>query len=318
MDLSIIIVNYKTKDLLDECLESVVKNIKQVKFELIVIDNNSQDGSVQMLKEKYPQVILIKNQNNLGFAKACNQGIKRSCGKYLFFLNPDTLIDSNIFANIIEFLEANPKVGVGGCFLYYPDRSPQASFYRFPTILTSIGKMFSLFRILPRNIITSAFFEDYSFNNISNDIDRACGAAMIVRRKAIEQAGGFDEDYFMYNEELDLCYRIKERGWEISPIPETKVIHYHQQGGQQNAGLTTFHKIKTELLFFKKFHSWYKVLIIRMIQFLGILFRVLFWLIKYLLVKKQKRLNRGKLCSYLKLLFSNLDYSKSLFNMEVR
>ncbi|UCB51985.1 MAG: glycosyltransferase family 2 protein [Candidatus Zixiibacteriota bacterium] len=312
MDLSVIIVNYKTKDLLDRCLQSLLRSTQAAEFEIIVIDNNSRDGSIHMLEKEYPQVTLIKNQENLGFAKACNQGIRIAEGKYVFILNPDTLIEDNTLANIIDFMESNPKVGIGGCHIYSRRGKPQSCFYKFPTLLSYFSRMLSLFRILPRSRLTQEFFWEYPDDNIARPVDRVLGAAMVLRKEAVEQIGLFDERYFMYAEELDLCYRARQGGWEVYPIPDTEVIHYHQQSSLQNVRKTTFHTFKSDFLFFKKFFPQHKVALLRLMQFCAISLRLMTWSAVYLFSSTKRTFAKEKLFGYVKLLLSNFDYSESI------
>lgn len=311
--LSIIIVNWKVKKLLKDCLNSIFFDTSQKNFEVIVVDNNSKDGSVEMIEREFPQIRLIENRENAGFGRACNQGLRIAKGRYSFILNPDTLIKPNTLQNIIGFMESNPKVGIGGCYVYYPDGKPQTSFYKFPTVLSYFSRMLSLFRILPRNRLTQKFFWEYVNNNIAGTVDRVLGGAMVLRKETLEHIGVFDQAYFMYAEELDLCYRAKQMGWEVSTIPNTEIIHYHQQSSLKNIRKTTFHKFKSDFIFFKRFYPGYKIIFFRMMQFWGIFFRLLTWWGIYLFNPSKKTLAEEKLSGYVKLLFSNFDYSKSLF-----
>jgi GT2 family glycosyltransferase len=312
-ELSIIIVSWKVKNLLKNCLDSIFSDTSEKKSEVIVVDNNSQDGSVEMIQSEFPQVSLISNQENVGFGKACNQAIRIAQGNYIFILNPDTIVKPDTLQNIVNFMDCNPKVGIGGCYVYYPNGTPQSSFYRFPTLLSYFSRMFSLFRILSRNRFTQKFFWEYEDNNIAGPIDRVLGGAMVLRKETLRQIGTFDEVYFMYAEELDLCYRAKQMGWKVSTIPNTEIVHYHQQSSLQNIRETTFHGFKSDFLFFKKFYPVYKLIIFRIMQFCGIFFRLLSWLGIYLYGTSKKTLAKEKLAGYLRLLFSNFDYSKSIF-----
>jgi GT2 family glycosyltransferase len=313
MQLSIIIVNWNVRELLRECLNSVFSDFQEPSGEVIVVDNASKDSSVEMIRAVFPQVKLIVNRDNYGFAKACNQGIKVARGRYLFILNPDTLVKPGTLPNIINFMESNPEVGIGGCYVFYPGGKPQSSFYRFPTLLTYFSRMLSFFRILPINRFTQNFFWEYKDNNISGKVDRVLGGAMVVRKETVEQVGGFDEAYFMYSEELDLCYRARQVGWEVSTIPHTEIIHYHMQSGLQNIREITFHSFKSDFIFFKKFYPANKLTLIRIMQLCGIFFRLLTWGGIYLFAPAKKTLAKEKFLGYTKLLFSNFDYSKSLF-----
>lgn len=309
MDLSIIIVNWKVKELLNGCLNSIFSCLPGEEFEVIVIDNASQDGSVEMIKKNFPQVKLIVNKKNLGFAKACNQGIKIAQGRYLFLLNPDTEVTNNIQEKIINFMESHPEVGVGGCYLYFQDRRIQTSFYKFTTLASHLGRALLLYSFLPKNHLTAPFFPDY-FRR-SQSIERVCGGAMVVRREAFEEVGLFDESFFLYYEDEDLCYRMKQEGWKIAPIPNTKVIHYHNRSGGKNIRKIIFSSYQSQLLFFKKFNPFYKVLIFRIIQFVGVSIRFFYWFFRFLTNPNVREFSE-KFLGYLKVLLSNFHYPKSL------
>jgi GT2 family glycosyltransferase len=167
-----------------------VEGEEPIGFEVIVIDNNSQDGTVEMMRQKFPQFKLIINSNNRGFARACNQGIMASRGKYLFFLNPDTEVGCNTYNLIIAFMESHLRIGVAGCYLYYPGGKIQTSFYKFTSILNHLGRALLLYTILPKIRLTTPFFRDYCMEDEA--IERVCGGAMVVRREAIEDVGFFD------------------------------------------------------------------------------------------------------------------------------
>jgi hypothetical protein len=309
---SIIIVNWNVKELLRECLNSIFSHLTKPSYEVIVIDNASEDDSVEMIRTQFQQVKIIVNHVNYGFAKACNQGIKIAQGEYFFILNPDTIITSNTLKSIIDFMDFNSTVGVGGCYIYYPNGKPQPSFYKFPSLANSFGRMFSLFRFLPRTVLTNYFFDDYPINRIPETVDRVLGGAMVLRKKALDEVGLFDEAYFMYAEEVDLCYRIEKKGWAVAPIPNTKVYHFHEQSSLQDVKTTTFHKLKSDFIFFNKFYPFYQVVLLRFIQFLGTSFRSIFWLVLYLFSSKNRQLSKNKFLGYIKVLLFNFSYSKSL------
>lgn len=309
MDLSIIIVNWKVKELLKQCLNSIFSHLSGQEFEVIVVDNSSQDGSVEMIKNDFPEIKLIVNQSNLGFAKACNQGIRIARGKYLFLLNPDTQLTDNIQEKIINFMESHPEVGVGGCYLYYPNGRIQTSFYKFTSLTNHLGRAFLFYTFLPKNRLTALFFSDFLTDNQS--IDRVTGGAMVVRRETFEEAGLFDESFFLYYEDEDLCYRIKKTGWKIAPIPDTKVIHHYNKSSEKNITNAIFSSCRSQLQFFRKFNPFYKVLIFRAIQFVGVSLRFIYWFFKFLTRPNQKEFSQ-RFLGYLKILHSDFYYSKSL------
>jgi GT2 family glycosyltransferase len=309
MDLSVIIVNYKTKDFLDHCLESLLSSAPGTSSEIIVIDNDSQDGTREMMKQKYPQVTLIINHANYGFARACNQGIMASKGEYLFFLNPDTVIDSNTYDLILAFMKTQPRIGVAGCYLYSPDGRIQTSFYRFTSIPNQLGRALLLYTILPRIRITTPFFREYLREEYATE--QVCGGAMVVRREAIEDVGLFDEAFFLYYEDEDLCYRMTQKGWKIASIPGTRIIHYHDQSSKKNIKKAIFSSYKSQFLFYNKYHTFLKILIFRIIQTFAVTVRSCFWFYKTMSGKNQREA-KLKLIGYLSVLLSDFYYRRSL------
>jgi len=179
-------------------------------------------------------------------------------------------------------------------------------------LLSYFSRMLSLFRILPRTRLTQKFFWEYSDDNIAGPVDRVLGTSMVLRKEALERIGLFDEGYFMYAEELDLCYRARQEGWEIYPIPNAEVIHYHQQSSLQNIRNTTFHTFKSDFLFFRKFFPHYKVVLLRMMQLCAICLRLMTWAAVYLFSSSKRTFAKERLSGYVKLLLSNFDYSKSI------
>jgi hypothetical protein len=172
--------------------------------------------------------------------------------------------------------------------------------------------MFSLFRFLPRTVLTNFFFDDYPNNRVPEMVDRVLGGAMVLRKKALDEVGLFDEAYFIYAEEVDLCYRMRKKGWTVAPIPNTKIYHFHEQSSLQDIKTTTFYKLKSDFIFFNKFYPFYQVVLLRFIQFLGTSLRSVFWLMLYLFSSKNRQFSKNKLSGYIKVLLSNFNYSKSL------
>ncbi|MDP3025605.1 MAG: glycosyltransferase family 2 protein [candidate division Zixibacteria bacterium] len=307
--LSIIIVNWNVQELLKECLNSIFLNFSEENYEVIVIDNASEDDSVERIKEKFPQVKLIVNKENYGFAKACNQGLKIARGEYLFLLNPDARVDPLTLNRIIEFMQENPEVGVGGCYVCNPDGGPQESFYRFPSLLNTFGRMFSLFRILPLNRLTQPFFWNYPLENVPQNIDRVLGGAMVIRREALEQAGYMDESYFLYGEDMDLCYRLKKSGWKISPILGAKVSHYQGQSSKQDLEKVIFFRFQNEFIFIKKFYPISQIALFRLLQIMGASLRLGFWALLFLLNPENPE-TKQNLKGYLKVLLAPWNYKE--------
>lgn len=311
MELSIIIVNWNVRELLNRCLNSIFFHLGGQEFEVIVVDNASQDGSVEMIRQQFPQVKLIANSENCGFARACNQGIKIAEGKYLLILNPDTEVINNIQDKVSDFMESHPEVGVGGCYLFYPDGRIQASFFKFTSLMNHLGRALLLYSFLPKNNLTAPFFLDYI--KLDQPIERVCGGAMVVRREAFEEVGLFDESFFLYYEDEDFCYRTKQKGWKITPIPYTKIIHHYDQSGKKNVRQAIFSSYRSQFLFYKKFHAFHKVVVFRLIQWTGVLMRTIFWFFKAINDANQE-ISKQKFLGYLSLLLSDFYYRKSLMN----
>jgi len=226
--LSIIIVNWNVKDLVEECIKSVYFQTKKVIFEIIVVDNNSTDGSIEMLEKQFQQIHLIKNNENLGFARANNQAIKRSKGECILLLNPDTVVRDRAIEKMIEFMESHPRAGACGCKLILPNGEPQSGAAGFfPSIVTIFNYYFFLSYIFPSNYFLRGFFLRQAYVGIDPiEVDWVSAASMMVRKKVIGVAGLLNEDYFMYVEDMEWCKRIKEKGWEIYYLPEPSIIHY--------------------------------------------------------------------------------------------
>ena len=225
MDLSIIIVSFNTKELLKECLNSILRageqGSKKVKIEVIVIDNASGDSSAKMVEKDFPKIILIKNKDNLGFAQANNQGIKKTRGKYLLLLNSDTRVKPGPLEKLIQFAQKHPEAGIVGAKLVDPDGSVQPSVYHFPTLWRAIREYW---------LGQKGVYEKYSPQGKKTvEVEAVTGAAMLIPRKTIEKVGLLDERYFMYFEDLDYCQRVKQAGLKVYYLPEAEIIHHHGQ-----------------------------------------------------------------------------------------
>jgi GT2 family glycosyltransferase len=227
MDLSVIIVNYNVKYFLEQCLHAVERACEGIEAEVIVVDNNSVDGSVGEIRRKFPRVRMIENKENLGFSKANNQAIRESTGRYVLLLNPDTVVEEDTFRKCISFMESHPDAGALGVKMidgkgeFLPE-SKRA----LPTPTVSFYKMFGLSTLFPR----SRRFGKYHLGHLNMDethqVDVLAGAFMFIRRSVLDEVGLLDESFFMYGEDIDLSYRITKAGYGIYYYPETTIIHY--------------------------------------------------------------------------------------------
>ncbi|PJC57545.1 MAG: glycosyl transferase, partial [Ignavibacteria bacterium CG_4_9_14_0_2_um_filter_37_13] len=227
MDLSIIIVNYNVKEFLQNLLTSLSKAVANLSSEIIVVDNGSDDGSVELLRNKFPQVTLISNEENLGFSKANNLGLRIAKGKNLLLLNPDTIVQEDTFEKLIKFFEEHQDAGMIGCKILNPDGTLQLACRRsFPGPWTSFCKVSGLSTMFPKSKIFARYNLTFLDEDQSYEVDAISGSFMMVRREVFENIGGLDEQFFMYGEDLDWCYRVQKTGWKVYYVHETTIIHY--------------------------------------------------------------------------------------------
>lgn len=227
LQVSVIIVNFNVREFLHHALVSLQKAMKGIKGEIIVVDNASDDGSVEMIRRRFPSVTLIANKINLGFAKANNLGLKKAKGKHLLLINPDTLVQEDTLRVMVKFFEDNPDVGLAGCKILNPDGSFQLPCRRsFPTPWVAFTKMSGFSALFPNTRLFGRYNLTYLNPDETYEIDAVSGSFMMLRREAYEKVGGLDEDFFMYGEDLDWCYRIQQAGWKNYYVHSTKIIHY--------------------------------------------------------------------------------------------
>lgn len=228
IDLSIIILSYNTKELLRECLLSIRHNKpRAINYEVIVVDNASVDSSAEMVRKEFPDVMLIANAKNLGFSAGNNVGIPKAKGRYVLFLNPDTLVYSKTLETMVKFMDKNLDVGAATCKVLLKNGRLDDSCHRgFPTPWRAFCHFSGLSKIFPKLALFSGYNLTYKSLSSIHEIDSCSGAFMIVRQKAGKEVGWWDEDYFWYGEDLDFCYRLKGRGWKIYFVPTVKILHY--------------------------------------------------------------------------------------------
>lgn len=229
MELSIIIVNYNVKHFLEQCLYSVQKAVNNsgAETEIIVIDNHSKDNTLPFVRPSFPCIKFFSNDENVGFAKACNQGYKLSCGKYVLFLNPDTIVPEDCFAKCLSFFELHPDAGaVGVKMLDGRGKLLKESKRAFPSPVTSLFKLFGFARLFPRSSTFSKYHLGHLDENENHEVDVLAGAFMMVRRNVFEKSGCFDEIFFMYGEDVDLSYRIQKMGYKNYYLAEASILHF--------------------------------------------------------------------------------------------
>jgi hypothetical protein len=220
--ISNVVVNWNTRNLLKDCIDSILTTAGSLNPEIIIVDNASTDGSQDFIRASYPNISLLENQENVGFARGNNQGVNASHGRFILLLNSDAFLLPGALQKALEQVQTNPKVGIVGAQLLNPDGSFQASHTRFPTNWQEFLILSGLGRMLCRKSYPSYGPEESKGPQI---VDYVEGAFLLVRRDAYTQIGGLDESYFMYSEEVDLCYRMKNAGWEVWYHPEVEVVH---------------------------------------------------------------------------------------------
>lgn len=253
-DLSVIIVNYNTAELLDRCLTSLASQ-SDIIYEVIVVDNASQDNSRDMVRTRFPRIRLIANKRNLGFSRANNEALKGCTGQYVYFLNPDTEVRPGALRAMTEFMESHKDIGLAGTRIINPDGSVQSS----------VEKHYPGERHAKQEL-----------KGLTGDIAWVLGASMIGRRSIIEDLGGFDEQFFLYGEDQDLCLRARKAGWAIGLIPDAVVVHWGGQSERNNLPVEVWKKkFKAEIVFFEQHYPKRAVVAIQRANLIQALWRIL-------------------------------------------
>jgi len=267
--LTIIIVNWNNKKILQDCLESIYHTQINYSYEIIVVDNNSKDGSAELIKNKFHKVILIENNKNYGFAKANNQAIKIAKTDHILLLNNDTIIKQNdCFGDMIRFMKKTPKVGVLGCKLVFSDG----------TLQSVGGKYTSAWEIFKNQVLFIKTLKRLRKNkekdSIFKKVDCVSGACLLTKREVFEKVGMLKEDYFMYGEDIEFCYRVNRAGWEVGVLSDKSVIHLHSKSTEKNLTEMLYHSIKNDLENIKMIHDekW-QALLAKGFHLIGILIR---------------------------------------------
>jgi GT2 family glycosyltransferase len=225
-DVSVIVVSYNTREVTLGCLRSIFERSRGCSYEVIVVDNASSDGSAEALREAFPQAVVIASPENVGFARANNVGLAKATGSCLLLLNPDTEVFERTLADTLAHLRAHPEVGLIGCRSFGADGVQQSTLFRYPTLPAVLVNVLFPGRIMRRSrILGRSRYVGESLDEI-RDVDVVAGCFMFLRREVYEQVGGMDEDYFMYGEEVEWCYRIHRAGWRIRYFPGASILHY--------------------------------------------------------------------------------------------
>ncbi|MFM8179494.1 MAG: glycosyltransferase, partial [Candidatus Kapaibacterium sp.] len=234
--MTIVIVNYNVREFLQQCLESIDRSDHSLSFEVIVVDNDSHDQSVSILGPKFPHVQFVALDENLGFGRANNIGLRRARGRYILLLNPDTLIQEDTIDTMVRYMDDHPDVGIGGCKVLNANGTFQVQCRRgFPSPWVSFCKLFGLQSLFPRSPLFARYNQTFRSEDETYRIDAVIGAFMFCRREPLLAIGGFDEDFFMYGEDLDLCYRMKQQGFATAYVPLTTIVHFKGESTRRSS-----------------------------------------------------------------------------------
>ncbi len=328
-DLSIVIVNWNVRELLRRCLVSIagsdglfVGGLDTPDYrtggvwraEVIVVDNASADDSVAMLAQDFPWVQVIVNRENLGFTAANNQGLAVSRGRYVLFLNPDTELTQAALGRLLDYAETHPRVGVVGPQLRYGDGSLQSSRRRFPTLATFFLESTVVQRWWPRNRVLARYYVLDQPDDATSQVDWVVGACMLLRRAVLERIGGFDEGFFMYSEELDLCRRAVDAGWQVVYLPAAVVTHYEGKSSEQVVAARHIHFHSSRVRYVRKYHGRLAAAAVRSFLLLTFVFQwteeAAKWLVSFFLAgqRAKQAMRRERMAAYGEVLRSWLRY----------
>jgi len=255
MDVSVVIVSYNVSSYLDQTLATLSEAVDGLDTEVFVVDNASSDDSVDMVKRKYPWVKLIENGENLGFARANNRALSLVKGRYVLLLNPDTVLSRDTLSTMVSFLDGHPEAGAAGCKVINPDGTLQLACRRgFPTPGVAFYKMIGLSGLFPKSRTFGAYNLTYLDPDEVTEVDAVSGSFMMLRKEALDRVGLLDEHFFMYGEDLDLCYRIKKAGWKIYYVPYTEIIHFKGESTKTVPTLKSIRNFYTAMHIFVEKH----------------------------------------------------------------
>jgi N-acetylglucosaminyl-diphospho-decaprenol L-rhamnosyltransferase len=309
-DLSIIIVSWNVRELLRQCLSSIVESLStdrggRLSTQLIVVDNGSSDGSAEMIATEFPQIELVANERNLGFTGANNQGIAISDGRYVLLLNPDTETVGDALAEMVAYMEDHHRVGALGPQLLHGDGRVQSSRRRFPGFRTAFLEGTFLQQWFPSSSLLEQYYVLDRADDEIQEVDWVVGACLLMRRTALDQAGPLDETFFMYSEEMDWCYRVKEQGWTVAYLPTAQVIHHEGKSSEQVLPVRHVQFQRSKVLFFKKHFGGWRVGALRLYLLATYLWQAAVESLKWLLGHK-RTLRRQRVGAYWQVLRSGL------------
>jgi GT2 family glycosyltransferase len=301
MDLSVIIVNWNTKDLLCQCIDSLTQTLKKIDTEIFVVDNGSTDGSVAAVREKFPGVRLIENPVNMGFARANNQAISLSSREYLLLLNPDTRAKDEAIPQMLSFMSSHARAGLVGAQLLNADGSKQNSIANFPSLATELLNKSLLRWLFPEKFPGKE--RDYP-NPV--EVESVIGACVLVRREAVNQVGLLDEKFFLFLEETDWCFRVKKAGWKIYHIPQAEIFHFQGKSAEAEKGKTRIEYYRSRYHYFRKNRGSFQTSVLSIGLIIKLLVELVFATIACMVTLFMVKKWRIKLSTYLYLMWWHL------------
>ncbi|MBN2490024.1 MAG: glycosyltransferase family 2 protein [Planctomycetes bacterium] len=252
-DLSVIIVSYNTREILRHCLRSIFHQDHGVRLQVIVVDNASRDHSAAMVRKEFPEVLLLENARNEGFSAGNNRALPHCAGEFVLLLNSDTIVLPGTLARMVAFARRRPEAGILGCKLVRPDGELDWACRRgFPTPLVAFFKFLGLHRIVPRSRLFGRYNMTYLDPDLTYEVDSVVGAFLMIRQSVLGRLRGLDEDFFMYGEDLDLCFRAKQAAFRVYYVGENQVIHIKGASSRKEAFRMNYHFHRAMILFHRK------------------------------------------------------------------
>jgi hypothetical protein len=315
IDVSIIIVAWNVRKLLYDCLKSVYDQTEGIDFEVIYVDNASEDGSVDMVKREFPEVRIIENERNEGFIKANNQAIGIAEGRYVLLLNSDTVVLDNAITKTVKFADEHPQAAVVGCRVLNPDHTLQRTCFMYPSILNLFLAATYLDRVFPKSkFFGREYMTWWDFNDI-REVQTVAGCYSLIRMEAIRQVGLMDELYFVYGDDPDWCYRFRKSGWKIMFTPDAQIIHYGGQNTKRVARVFRWQLEGSKLIFMKLHRNRSEFPFARLLSASFFLLRAPYWLTRAVFRKDERQKSLETAMTYLIGCFYCLaDWKKLLMN----
>jgi GT2 family glycosyltransferase len=302
MDLSVVVVSFNTRTLLERCLQSITVRVRGLRYEVVVVDNASADGSAEMVAERFGDAILVRNATNRGFAAAVNQGIAASTGRHVLLLNSDATLVEESAQKMVAHLDNHPQTGAIGGMLLNADGGFQGSYAEFPTLITETLLLTGLSRwLLPPTFPSRSADESQEPRNV----DWVCGAFLMLRRAALDDIGSLDERYFMYAEEVDWCYRARQAGWLVAYLPDARAVHLVAGSYSSNAGRRRQHMYRSKSLYFQKHKSRIEAAIFHNVVRIASCLKLAAWAVSGVIPSSTRRIRAQENVSSYRYLLSN-------------